>query len=405
MAGPPRAALAGGIGRLEDPHRRPLRDLTHPVPAARAGTCGCRRCPGRRRGAGLLRIGSCRRGLDRLVRPPPGQRPALRTPTAPRGPAASSSPFGDRGVSSSCSGRWWRWPPAASGGPRAGGPCRPRGPAAPRARPVPPPADCGSVPTRRVDQARTLSGRGRRAGHRRWPRARADPSRPGFYASPGGTTELVREHPDAPGSPRSSCTTGRHRVVELETGADLHVRLLLADVDLPSSTMLERLVTGPGGQGLKPAADLHAAMVASWPSGASWPPAPDVAADRVRVRRIRRIAGGRHLRGRLVDLRRRSPRRYADTSSSWPVPARRVVPGGGGPGGAGRDRYDDVVAGHAPGPTAFVARRRRLAGRVAWHCICSTPPTSSRCSSAPACSSCSSSGASCSGPRPSRPRC
>jgi hypothetical protein len=64
-----------------------------------------------------------------------------------------------------------------------------------------------------------------------------------------------------------------------------------AEVDLPLATMGERLITcDTVVKGRTKAADLHPELVASWPGGASWPPAPEVAADRIRVRRIRRIA-------------------------------------------------------------------------------------------------------------------
>jgi lysylphosphatidylglycerol synthetase-like protein (DUF2156 family) len=79
--------------------------------------------------------------------------------------------------------------------------------------------------------------------------------------------------------------------IEIETGAELHVRLILATADLPMSTMGERLVTADSViKGRTKAAEVHAELVAGWPTGASWPPAPEVAADRIRVRRIRRLA-------------------------------------------------------------------------------------------------------------------
>ena len=57
------------------------------------------------------------------------------------------------------------------------------------------------------------------------------------------------------------------------------------------ATMGERLVTSDIViKGRAKAADVHAELAAGWPSGASWPPAPEVAADRIRVRRIRRLA-------------------------------------------------------------------------------------------------------------------
>ena len=125
----------------------------------------------------------------------------------------------------------------------------------------------------------------------------------GFFASPGGTTELVREHRGRFGLPPVFLHHRQSAWIELETGADLHVRLLLADVDLPSSTMFERVVTGYRVvKGYKQAADLHPALVASWPRGGPWPPAPEVAADRVRVRRARRLAAFAIFAAGLLDL-------------------------------------------------------------------------------------------------------
>ncbi|HEY1733549.1 MAG TPA: phosphatidylglycerol lysyltransferase domain-containing protein, partial [Acidimicrobiales bacterium] len=126
---------------------------------------------------------------------------------------------------------------------------------------------------------------------------------PGFFACPGGTTELVREHRGRVGLPPVFLHHRQSSWVELETGADLHVRLLLADIDLPTSTTLERIATGYRVvKGRKPAADLHPALVASWPRGASWPAAPDVAANRVRVRRVRRLAAAAIFLAGLFDL-------------------------------------------------------------------------------------------------------
>ncbi|MHB8220304.1 MAG: bifunctional lysylphosphatidylglycerol flippase/synthetase MprF [Acidimicrobiales bacterium] len=155
-----------------------------------------------------------------------------------------------------------------------------------------------------LDRARTLVAGGATgliAGGRL--RAELTHLGPGFFACPGGTTELVREHRGRLGLPPVFLHHRQASWIEMETGADLHVRLLLADVDLPSSTTIERLATGYRVvKGYKPAADLHPSMVASWPHGASWPPAPDVAANRVRVRRIRRLAAGAIFAAGLVDL-------------------------------------------------------------------------------------------------------
>jgi lysylphosphatidylglycerol synthetase-like protein (DUF2156 family) len=113
----------------------------------------------------------------------------------------------------------------------------------------------------------------------------------GFFACPGGTCEVVHEHQGRLGLPPTFLHHRRESTVEIETGADLHVRLLLAEVDLPRSTMGERLVTADTVvKGRSKATEVHAELVAGWPTGASWPPAPEVAADRIRIRRTRRMA-------------------------------------------------------------------------------------------------------------------
>ncbi len=113
----------------------------------------------------------------------------------------------------------------------------------------------------------------------------------GFFACPGATSEVVHEHRGRLGLPPTFLHHRQESTLEIETGADLHVRLLLAEADLPLATMGERLVTADAVvKGRSKAADVHAELAAGWPSGASWPPAPEVAADRIRVRRIRRLA-------------------------------------------------------------------------------------------------------------------
>ena len=113
----------------------------------------------------------------------------------------------------------------------------------------------------------------------------------GFFACPGATSEVVHEHRGRLGLPPTFLHHRQESTLEIETGAELHVRLLLAEVDLPLATMGERLVTSDTVvKGRSRAAEVHAELAASWPGGASWPPAPEVAADRIRVRRIRRLA-------------------------------------------------------------------------------------------------------------------
>jgi lysylphosphatidylglycerol synthetase-like protein (DUF2156 family) len=126
---------------------------------------------------------------------------------------------------------------------------------------------------------------------------------PGFHAVPGATAELVREHQGRAGLPPVFLHHRQASWIELETGADLHVRLLLGDVDLPTSTRLERLVSAEHVvKGHGAAGALHPALVASWPHGATWPLGSEASADRTRVRRTRRIAAAALFITGLVDL-------------------------------------------------------------------------------------------------------
>jgi len=125
----------------------------------------------------------------------------------------------------------------------------------------------------------------------------------GFFACPGATTEVVREHRGRLGLPPTFLHHRQEATLEIETGAELHVRLLLAQADLPTATLGERLVTADAViKGTSKAAEVHPELVAGWPSGASWPPAPEVAADRVRVRRIRRLAAVSLFIAGVIDL-------------------------------------------------------------------------------------------------------
>ncbi len=125
----------------------------------------------------------------------------------------------------------------------------------------------------------------------------------GFFACPGATSELVHEHVGRLGLPPTFLHHRQEATLELETGAELHLRLMHAEVDLPQATLGERLVTRDAVvKGRTKAADLHPELVASWPTGSSWPPAPEVAADRILVRRIRRIAATALFVAGLVDL-------------------------------------------------------------------------------------------------------
>ncbi len=107
----------------------------------------------------------------------------------------------------------------------------------------------------------------------------------GFYANVGATGEVVEERRARLGLPPVFLQKQWVSWVELETGAELHVRLLLASNEPRSPSRLERLVTRgrhPGG--------LHPSLVASYPIGASWPAAPDLSKAHRRTRRVRRWA-------------------------------------------------------------------------------------------------------------------
>ncbi len=119
----------------------------------------------------------------------------------------------------------------------------------------------------------------------------------GFYANVGATAEVVEEHRGRLGLPPVFLHNQRVSWVELETGAELHVRMLLARCDLPTPSVLERAVA----QG-RTTGSLHPSLVASYPMGDSWPPAPDLRQAHRRARRVRRWAAVAILFAGIVDL-------------------------------------------------------------------------------------------------------
>ncbi len=119
----------------------------------------------------------------------------------------------------------------------------------------------------------------------------------GFYANVGATAEVVEEHPGRLGLPPIFLHRQRLSWIELETGADLHVRLLLAETDLRSPSILERMLSTEHA-----VRGLHPTVVASYPKGDSWPPAPNLRQAHRRTRRVRRIASFAILFAGLVDV-------------------------------------------------------------------------------------------------------
>ena len=119
----------------------------------------------------------------------------------------------------------------------------------------------------------------------------------GFYANVGATTEVVDEHRGKLGLPPVFLHNQRVSWVELETGAELHVRMLLAGNELRSPSVLERMITRG-----RVTRSLHPALVASYPIGESWPPAPDLHQAHRRTRRVRRWASAAILLAGVIDL-------------------------------------------------------------------------------------------------------
>ena len=96
---------------------------------------------------------------------------------------------------------------------------------------------------------------------------------PGFFACPGAAGEVVEEHRGRLGLLPVFLACQQLAWVELETGAELHARLLLTRSELPgppSSSAWRR--------GDRKVHDTHPVVVAAYPHGASWPPAPDLGA-------------------------------------------------------------------------------------------------------------------------------
>ena len=119
----------------------------------------------------------------------------------------------------------------------------------------------------------------------------------GFFANVGATAEVVEEHRGRLGLPPVFLQNQRVSWVELETGAELHARLLLARNELRSPSVLERVVSRGGTE-----RSLHPTLVASFPMGQSWPPAPDLRQAHRRTRRVRRWASAAILFAGLIDL-------------------------------------------------------------------------------------------------------
>ena len=120
----------------------------------------------------------------------------------------------------------------------------------------------------------------------------------GFYANVGATAEVVEEHRGtarpAPGlrpQPAGQLGRARDRRRAPRPHAAGQQRAALAERPRAGGH------PGPGGRGR-----LHPALVASYPIGESWPPAPDLRQAHRRTRRVRRWASAAILLAGIIDL-------------------------------------------------------------------------------------------------------
>jgi lysylphosphatidylglycerol synthetase-like protein (DUF2156 family) len=120
---------------------------------------------------------------------------------------------------------------------------------------------------------------------------------PGVFACAGAAGDVVEERPGRFGMLPVFLHCRQLSWVELETGAELHARLLLARSEITPVTLLERIAARE-----RRVHDHHPEVVAAYPHGASWPPGPDLQALRRRSRRVRRWASGAIAVAGIADL-------------------------------------------------------------------------------------------------------
>ena len=119
----------------------------------------------------------------------------------------------------------------------------------------------------------------------------------GFFAGTGAAGEVVEERGGRLGMPPVFLACRQLAWIELETGAELHVRLLVGTSELPGATFLERMAA----RDRRPH-EVRPAVVAAYPHGSSWPLGPDLSAVRVRSRRVRRMAAAAIAIAGVLDL-------------------------------------------------------------------------------------------------------
>jgi len=123
----------------------------------------------------------------------------------------------------------------------------------------------------------------------------------GFFTMVGASSVVIREHRGRLGLPPVFLAHRQTSTLELETGAELHLRLLLRDERLACSSRIERLAAGELAKD-SPLPEQGLRLVASWPGGGTWPPPPDLSGVQARARRMRRIAAFSIFVTGLLDL-------------------------------------------------------------------------------------------------------
>jgi len=119
-------------------------------------------------------------------------------------------------------------------------------------------------------------------------RAALGPLSGGFCATPGATSEVVREIPGRLGLPSVFLARRKAGFLEIEAGTDAHVRLVLGDAPLPGANIFERIASRERNR----ATALRVSLVASWPRGQRWPADPDAIERQRQQRLVRRVAAG-----------------------------------------------------------------------------------------------------------------
>jgi lysylphosphatidylglycerol synthetase-like protein (DUF2156 family) len=131
-------------------------------------------------------------------------------------------------------------------------------------------------------------------------RAALAPMLDGFCATPGATSEVVREFPGRFGFPSAFLARRSAGLLELEAGTDAHARLLVGDEALTGATLLERVASR--NRRVDTLSALRVTLAASWPVGERWPRDPDVMERQRRQRTVRRLAGGALVLGGLANI-------------------------------------------------------------------------------------------------------